>query len=926
MNEKGQETDIEFKQLEDELDQISQIESLVSSGELEPQNLQNILIDHFKLCSSTFEKCMKLGNANDGKIAVWSYALAEKVAQQGFIFLTPDWTMAEAIMLRNSAVAQAASSNLTNDIGGLLNAMKIVEGLFSRSEFGQDSTLFLDAGKLALVIGQKTKQLGYLFLSEGYLRQGIDIATIQLNSDRSERSADIFVKFNQFSGSLYRELHEFIKSENYQDLSCWYGKNSILAFPEAVSINCKIECARSLIQTHSINDNRIAFSLLYDCLQYLDREPVKVGTLVLQNLIDCCTNLGRESGRYIQEIDILRMICNLQTRYLAENEVDSALIQLEELKLELFARNQEIISISENWKEIYDRSQRFWRKYLTDHELFSLGDFSLLNIAAELNMVDEVSSDNALVDLIGNVEKVLFRAFFTREIDELVRSYSSLPDQLICQLRQRLTLEETLLVFDLLRQPNAKLRTIILGLSQRENTDPEISSLIREMFQIEDGLIVADDTPSAFERLRLQHSKYIEVRSSIGNKLDVRRAEIDELICGENHSSLPELLDEADQNLCLVSATEKGVIIHIVGAFGQKNFLFDEVKLEDLVCISNDWLQEFKRYELAIERDQLKTEHLVRWNEFIDRFLDRLWSKLCAFINEALINTSLRPDARIGLLLPSYLYNLPILAARSDTGTHFFEKWNLCLFPSIWSAKQVLLRKVSRTEQSPKNVTVIFDPLNDFPFEQRNFGEPTGAGDPKLNVDLLYGGEATKRKVLSSLENADAVAFYCHGYYHHRFSQFSSLQLSDEDNPTNSSHLSVRELQDEKFKNLRLVLLGACGQGLVGNRYGNNFESVAVSFLESEANAAIAPLWSVLSQPTVGLGTKIMAKFVETGSAYETYRHAIKEAAYNGFETGQNDLPLARAKTSPDETNEGGPTDLPINAPIFWAGLTLWGC
>ena len=160
----------------------------------------------------------------------------------------------------------------------------------------------------------------------------------------------------------------------------------------------------------------------------------------------------------------------------------------------------------------------------------------------------------------------------------------------------------------------------------------------------------------------------------------------------------------------------------------------------------------------------------------------------------------------------------------------------------------------------------------------------------------------------------------------HRFSQFSSLLLSDEENPAEAHHLSVRELQNTNYQNLRFVLIGACEQGLTGNRYGNNFESIAVSFLENGTNAAIAPLWSVLSKPTVDIGTKILERFIESGSASQAYCLALKKAKDDSSENVESGAPLARAQTSTHRNYHDNDIGLPSDAPIFWAGLTLWGC
>jgi CHAT domain-containing protein len=109
----------------------------------------------------------------------------------------------------------------------------------------------------------------------------------------------------------------------------------------------------------------------------------------------------------------------------------------------------------------------------------------------------------------------------------------------------------------------------------------------------------------------------------------------------------------------------------------------------------------------------------------------------------------------------------------------------------------------------------------------------------------LSGAEATRRRVLAELGRADVFIFIGHSVANESDPSRSFQVLAPSSDPPDSGLLLNRELGEESFRNLRLVVLSSCSSVGPGTSRTSGLAGLASAFLRKGANAVVGTLFPI---------------------------------------------------------------------------------
>ena len=122
-------------------------------------------------------------------------------------------------------------------------------------------------------------------------------------------------------------------------------------------------------------------------------------------------------------------------------------------------------------------------------------------------------------------------------------------------------------------------------------------------------------------------------------------------------------------------------------------------------------------------------------------------------------------------------------------------------------------------------------------------------------VTTLAGEEATKERVLGSLEQVDVLHVACHGKAAEE-PLLSQLYLQDGD-------VTVLQMMGEPLASVRLAVLAACEAGVVGARLPAEATGFATALLQAGVDEVVCPLWPVRDDSTSLLLRRAYARMGE---------------------------------------------------------------
>jgi CHAT domain-containing protein len=211
------------------------------------------------------------------------------------------------------------------------------------------------------------------------------------------------------------------------------------------------------------------------------------------------------------------------------------------------------------------------------------------------------------------------------------------------------------------------------------------------------------------------------------------------------------------------------------------------------------------------------------------------------------------PDGLLGSV-PLHAATLPAGSAPTRPGRrHAFDGLTLIYAPS---ARAFAAARGAATSRSPGDrLLAVADPapVAAGPLAGAQVETDLVAAHFGADARLLRGGEATRRRVLSSLAAADVHHFACHGVAEPADPLHSLLLMAHDE------RLTLRDIYGLELVHLRLAVLSACQSAVVGDDLPDEVVSLATGVLQAGAGGVVATLWSVDDVSTAAL----MARFYQ---------------------------------------------------------------
>jgi CHAT domain-containing protein len=199
-------------------------------------------------------------------------------------------------------------------------------------------------------------------------------------------------------------------------------------------------------------------------------------------------------------------------------------------------------------------------------------------------------------------------------------------------------------------------------------------------------------------------------------------------------------------------------------------------------------------------------------------------------------------------------------------------------------------------------------------------------------IDSLKKNNASKSALLSSRETLDAancLLFFCHGYFNLGSPLDSGLELADDT-------LTLEDIiADFRLSNCRLVTLSACETGLTDiYNISDEYISLPYGFLLAGSTNVVSSLWEVSAFATALLIVKFYQEIQHQENlalALNTAQCWLRDTTVKGFQDWLPNSPFSTTwqielkKYFQYLETEQGETAQPFNNPYYWAAFCLIG-
>jgi CHAT domain-containing protein len=261
----------------------------------------------------------------------------------------------------------------------------------------------------------------------------------------------------------------------------------------------------------------------------------------------------------------------------------------------------------------------------------------------------------------------------------------------------------------------------------------------------------------------------------------------------------------------------------------------------------------------------------------------------------------------IGIIPDKALSYLPFAALVSPrTGEYLMRDYALV---SASSANVFLLCSDAarrRTSVAEEKLLSVGNPSFDHEVF-RSLPDLPSAAREATQVARMYGGErpligpdASKERVVGTMEQADVIHFAGHYVVNERSPTLSKLLLAKSPDGEDAGVLRMHEIVRSKLERTRLIVLSACDTALERYYNGEGMAGISRSFLAAGVPLVVASQWAVDSDATAILMTNF-------------HRHR----KLGGLSTAEA-LRRAQAEMA------GGPEER-YRRPYYWAGFLLVG-
>ncbi len=198
-------------------------------------------------------------------------------------------------------------------------------------------------------------------------------------------------------------------------------------------------------------------------------------------------------------------------------------------------------------------------------------------------------------------------------------------------------------------------------------------------------------------------------------------------------------------------------------------------------------------------------------------------------------------------------------------------------------------------------------------------------------IDSLKKDKATKSALFSSRETLDAancLLFFCHGYFRSDSVLDSGLQLTD-------GFLTLENIiADFRLSNCRLVTLSACETGIPEIKPSDEYISLPYGFLLAGSTNVVSSLWAVSAAATALLMVKLYQELQQQENialALNTAQCWLRDSTVQDFRAWLPNSRLNRIwRIKLDQyfhaiEAEKGITEKPFESPYYWAAFCAVG-
>ncbi|EDX77516.1 hypothetical protein MC7420_2840 [Coleofasciculus chthonoplastes PCC 7420] len=339
--------------------------------------------------------------------------------------------------------------------------------------------------------------------------------------------------------------------------------------------------------------------------------------------------------------------------------------------------------------------------------------------------------------------------------------------------------------------------------------------------------------------------------------------------------------------------------------------------LTNLGTWENDYIDVYNRFRLA-NTDTEKEQHQQDWETFLSSRLKQLAEIL--HINDLLAHI---PETCTQLILipHRYLHLFPFHAL--DLFSRFPK--GIRYIPSC----QLLHQLQERQRPHFQHLFAIQTPTPDL--YEKDLGAVSAITRQFPQIDSLKKDKATKSALLSSRETLDAancLLFFCHGYFRSDSVLDSGLQLTD-------GFLTLENIiADFSLSNCRLVTLSACETGIPEIKPSDEYISLPYGFLLAGSTNVISSLWAVSAAATALLMVKLYQELQQQDNialALNTAQCWLRDSTVQDFRAWLPHSHLNRIwRIKLDQyfhsiEAEKGATEKPFESPYYWAAFCAVG-
>ena len=340
--------------------------------------------------------------------------------------------------------------------------------------------------------------------------------------------------------------------------------------------------------------------------------------------------------------------------------------------------------------------------------------------------------------------------------------------------------------------------------------------------------------------------------------------------------SISEIVDQIpkDGGLVAFAVTTLGTIIFIVESNAKNLNPLNIVEIPDFTSERLNMLLDGREPHSWVSLIQATTgittpEQFQQWLDIQSKFMNDLWANLIDPVYDRFPKLGIKPKSSLLLLPQGGLWFLAIHAAsREINGKQqtLAEDYNVIYAPSIYTRK-VCLARLEEKKAGPKSLLAVVNPGGDLDFSDQ---EASLISKYFENPVLLHGKEATRRKVLELVADANYLHFACHGTHDWEDVMYSGLELAHPDKLLLSGILAELSLNST-----RLVTLSACETGITDLQEApDEFVGLPTGFLLAGTAGVISTIWKVDDIATCLL----MSKFYENLNRSISPHKALKEA------------------------------------------------